>query len=87
MRIAEQGKAIERCDGCLFGRPITIETKKGKGADAKTESRPMCECHVARPTRYGFPTVRPDDFCSLHVDAETCERSFVGLTPNGAAII
>lgn len=87
MRKAEQGKAIERCDGCIFGRPIIIEVKRGKGADAKKEQIPMCECHVARPTRNGFPTVRLDDFCSLHVDAETCERSFAGLTPNTTAFL
>ena len=39
----------------------------------------MCECHVARPTRYGFPTVRLDDFCALHVCAKTLERTFAGL--------
>ena len=82
MRTAESNKSRERCDECLFGRAVTITVKKGKGKDATEEAVPMCECHVARPTRYGFPVVRPDDFCSYHVDADTCERSFAGLIPN-----
>ena len=45
----------------------------------ETGRREMCECHVARPTRYGFPTVRMDDFCALHVDSKTLERTFAGL--------
>lgn len=67
------------CEGCMFGRPVTIvdHDKAGK----ETARRDMCECHVARPTRSGFPTVRLDDFCALHVDAETAERTFAGLAP------
>ena len=65
------------CAGCLFGRPATIiDRDKGGKEMARRE---MCECHVARPTRYGFPVVRCDDFCACHVDAATHERTFAGL--------
>lgn len=82
MKTAQPTKNCERCDECLFGRAVTITVKTGKGKDATEEAVPMCECHVARPTRYGFPTVRPDDFCSYHVDADTRERSFADFSPN-----
>lgn len=68
-----------RCAECLFGRGVTITdyNKAGK----VTGKREMCECHVSRPTRYGFPVVRTDDFCACHVDAKTGERTFAGLAP------
>ena len=74
------------CAGCIFGRPVTIidHDKAGK----ETGRREMCECHVARPTRYGFPTVRLDNFCALHVDAKTLERTFAGLAaPVGVGVV
>lgn len=62
-----------RCAECLFGRPVADTDKSGN------IRREMCECHVARPTKSGFPVVRPDDFCALHVDADTMERTFAGV--------
>jgi len=43
----------------------------------------MKQCHVARPSGHGFPCVRRDDWCSLHVSAETQERTFGGLVAQG----
>lgn len=78
-------KGTAKCASCAFGRAVTIidYDKHGK----QTGTRDMCECHVARPTRNGFPVVRLDDFCSCHVDATTFERTFAGLvaTANGGA--
>ncbi len=78
-KIKKETRGTASCVGCMFGRPVTIvdHDKAGK----ETDRREMCECHVARPTRYGFPCVRLDDFCALHVDAKTAERTFAGLAP------
>ncbi len=65
------------CTTCVFSRKIII-TVNGT-ADCE-----MCECHVARPTSYGFPTIRPDDFCGLHVKADTMERTFANVSPSPA---
>ena len=87
MKVKKDTRGTARCADCLFGRPVTIVDKNKKGE--VTAQREMCECHVARPTRYGFPTVRLDDFCSCHVCAETVERTFAGLVGAGtmAAIV
>lgn len=70
-----------RCAECLFGRKIAlVDVVRGD----EGERRAMCECHVARPTKWGWPVVRMDDFCALHVDAKTHERTFAGLTQGGA---
>ena len=71
------------CAGCMFGRPVTLTDTNKKGEVIAT--REMCECHVSRPTisRGNWPTVRKDDFCAFHVDAETAERTFAGLVPYG----
>lgn len=74
---AKETLGTARCDGCLFGRLVVVVDKDKSGKE--TDRREMCECHVARPTRYGFPCVRMDDFCALHVDAKTGERTFAGL--------
>ena len=70
-----------RCDECLFGRIVAVLAVK----DAKsTQIGPeRCECHVARPAGHGFPCVRRDDWCSLHVCARTHERTFGGLVSQG----
>lgn len=66
-----------RCDECLFGRIVTmVAVKDGKSVQIGPE---RCECHVARPTGHGFPCVRRDDWCSLHVSAAKGERTFSGL--------
>lgn len=70
-----------KCRDCVFGRLVTTPMK---GAFAGAE---MCECHVARPTRYGFPLTRPDDYCSCHVDVNTNERTFAGLVPPSPSVI
>lgn len=67
---------MRRCDGCLFGRMAIVVEKDKAGVETR---RNVCECHVARPTRSGFPMVRLDDFCACHVDAKTYERTFAGL--------
>lgn len=72
-----------RCAECIFGRGVTIVDKDKAGK--VTGKREMCECHVSRPTRYGFPVVRTDDFCACHVDAKTGERTFAGLAPSAGA--
>lgn len=72
-----EAREVARCADCLFGRGVTLEDRDKRGR--LTGRRMMCECHVARPTRYGFPVVRPDDFCALHVGALTGERTFAGL--------
>ena len=46
----------------------------------------MCECHVSRPTREGFPVVRPDDFCAFHVSIRARRRTFEGLGADAAAL-
>jgi hypothetical protein len=69
-----------RCDQCLFGRTVAVLAVKGKDATRLAE---RCECHVARPSGHGFPCVRRDDWCSLHVSAETQERTFGGLVAQG----
>ena len=90
---AETGarRRASRCDNCLFGfvAEITREKKrmgrKPKLAEGETPPPPemitttVCECHVARPTKFGFPKVRLDDFCSMHVNADTLERTYAGL--------
>ena len=78
-KIKKETLGTARCAECLFGRGVTITdyNKAGK----VTDKREMCECHVSRPTRYGFPVVRTDDFCACHVDAKTGERTFAGLAP------
>ena len=83
-RDATEARGTAKCANCLFGRgvKITDEDKKGN----VTAIREMCECHVARPTRYGFPVVRPDDFCALHVDAQTAEKTFGGLLAVGSEV-
>lgn len=74
---ASETRGTAKCASCLFGRPVTVVDKDKSGKE--TARREMCECHVARPTRYGFPTVRLDDFCACHVDEATAERTFAGL--------
>lgn len=70
-----------RCDECLFGRVVAILAVKG---DKSTQVGPeRCECHVARPAGHGFPVVRRDDWCSLHVRASDHERTFGGLVAQG----
>ncbi len=64
-----------RCDECLFGRNINCEVLHGDTVEIVAK----CECHLARPTKTGFPIVRPDDWCSLHVDNYTMERTFGGM--------
>lgn len=76
---ARRGKGAATCAGCLFGR--AVEVVGTCGCASATPPVKMCECHVARPTRFGFPVVRPDDFCALHVDAKTRNRTFAGLAP------
>lgn len=78
-REKKETRGTAKCAECIFGRPVTVvdHDKAGK----ETARREMCECHVARPTRYGFPCVRLDDFCALHVDAKTAERTFAWLAP------
>lgn len=78
---ASETRGTAKCANCIFGRPVTISDRDKSGKE--TNRRDMCECHVARPTRYGFPVVRLDDFCALHVDAASGERTFAGLLPNG----
>ena len=68
------------CANCLFGRGVTV-IDRDKATGNEVGRRDVFECHVARPTRFGFPCVRPDDFCSLHVSASNCERTFAGLVP------
>lgn len=84
-KIKHDSRGTARCADCMFGRPVTVIDHNKAGTE--TARREVCECHVARPTRYGFPTVRLDDFCALHVDARTAERTFAGLAPtaNGEA--
>ena len=76
-KIKGQTWGTAKCANCLFGRPVTITDDK-----KKSTKREMCECHVARPTRSGFPIVRLDDYCACHVDAATGERTFAGLAPS-----
>lgn len=80
MRKVSETKNTAACAACLFGRAVEIIDRDKGGKEVSRRS--MCECHVARPTRYGFPVVRPDDFCALHVDAAKGERTFAGLVPN-----
>jgi hypothetical protein len=77
MKVKRDTRGTARCIDCMFGRPaVIIERDKDGNETARHE---VCECHVARPTRSGFPTVRPDDYCACHVDAKTAERTFAGL--------
>ena len=80
-RIAKEAMGTAKCANSLFGRAVVIEDKDKKGNVKAT--RDVCECHVARPTRFGFPCVRLDDFCACHVDAATNERTFAGLVVTG----
>ena len=80
-KTAKDTRGTAKCETCIFGRPVTISDRDKSGKE--TGRREMCECHVARPTRYGFPVVRLDDFCACHVDAASNERTFAGLVPNG----
>ena len=84
-RIKKDARGTASCAECMFGRPVTIVDRDPKGVE--TGRREVCECHVARPTRYGFPAVRLDDFCALHVDAKTAERTFAGLVAASAAVV
>lgn len=79
-KIKKDTLGTARCASCLFGRAVTIADHDKTGKE--TARREMCECHVSRPTRYGFPVVREDDFCACHVDAKTAERTFAGLAPS-----
>jgi hypothetical protein len=71
-----KAKSAATCMKCLFGRLVESE-KKGI----------FCECHVARPTQSGFPMVRPDDFCPLHVMVRSKKRTFAGLVPEIPQIV
>ena len=82
MKNAKDTNGTACCALCMFGRHVTI-VDQDKGGSEKAR-REMCECHVARPTRYGFPVVRLDDFCGLHVDVRTGEKTFAGLIPSAA---
>jgi len=84
MREKKEARGTARCSECLFGRPVTVSDRDKSGKE--TARREMCECHVARPTRYGFPLVRLDDFCACHVDAKTNERTFAGLVIPGTVV-
>lgn len=77
MRESKDSRGTAKCIDCIFGRPVTIIDRDKSGKE--TGRRDMCECHVARPTRYGFPVVRLDDFCACHVSAESAERTFAGM--------
>lgn len=79
MKIAGKNTKCAHCAECLFGRPVTVI----EGKDKEQTKREMCECHVARPTRSGFPLVRLDDFCSHHVDRVSGERTYAGFVPEG----
>ena len=83
-REKQEARGTARCADCLFGRPVTVVDKDKSGNE--TGRRDMCECHVARPTRYGFPCVRLDDFCACHVCAKTAERTFAGLVIPSAVV-
>ena len=76
-KTAKDSRGTAKCENCIFGRAVTVIDKDKSGKE--TARREMCECHVARPTRYGFPIVRLDDFCACHVCAATTERTFAGL--------
>lgn len=82
MKEEQNTRRTVRCANCLFGRTVTITDKAKDGSVWAT--RETCKCHVARPTRYGFPTVQLDDFCSCHVDAQTLECTFAGLVAPSA---
>ena len=77
MKLIKENHGAARCEECIFGRCVVIVDTNKRGEEISR--RELCECHVARPTRYGFPTVRRDDFCSCHVSAKTSERTFAGL--------
>lgn len=81
MKNKKQTRGTATCAGCMFGRAFTLTDTNKKGE--VVAEREMCECHVSRPTSKGWPTVRPDDYCALQVDAETAERTFAGLVPYG----
>lgn len=66
------------CRNCLFCMAFKANIKTRNGVTEKEQY----ECHVYRPTQRGFPNVRPNDFCSFHVQAGKMERTFVKLTPN-----
>ena len=67
-----RSKSAATCARCLFGRIVRDALNGGR----------RCECHVSRPTATGgFPLVRPDDFCPLHVSVKARVRSFAGLVP------
>ena len=67
-----RSKSAATCARCLFGRIVRDALSGGR----------RCECHVSRPTATGgFPLVRPDDFCPLHVSVKARVRSFAGLVP------
>lgn len=74
------------CLNCAFGRQVTVVTEDKKSGK-ETDRRNMCECHVARPTRFGFPVVRLDDFCSFHADPKTGERAYAGLVANVSTVV
>lgn len=57
-----------KCSQCIFARV----SEDGR-----------CECHVARPTKTGFPSVNADDFCSLHVNAISGKRTFASYVTPG----
>lgn len=80
MRTPHEAIGTARCETCIFARAVTIEDKNRKGE--VTATREACECHIARPIRFGFPTVRLDDFCANHVDRATLEKTFAGLAPS-----
>lgn len=77
MKAKAETRGTARCEDCIFGRAVTIADKDKRGK--VTATRQMCECHVARPTRFGFPVVQLDDFCGCHVSAATAERTFAGM--------
>ena len=80
LNVPAENTAGARCDGCLFGRCVST-TLMREGVVIGTED--YCECHMARPIAAGFPRVRRDDWCSLHVQAQTKERTFCGVVSQG----
>lgn len=63
-------KSTSICAKCLFGRLVRSD-----------ERGTYCECHIVRPTSYGFPIVRPDDFCGQHVNDQGTFRTFAAVLP------
>ena len=74
----------EACENCLFGLVDLIPDPNAPHVPGREKPKVAGRsCHISRPSNYGFPIVRPDEFCALFTDRATKEQPLARfLNPN-----